>query len=226
MGRSAICLTFDDRHVADWRKARGILAAYAARATFFISGPDLLTDAEFATLDLLAGDGHEIGFHTMTHPHTEAFLAEKSAKAYMAEEIDPGLDLLKRRGFAAESFAFPYHESAETLIAPLLRRFRILRRQGPAERPAGRVYDGTGHRMVDCIGSLDMASTPSLDEAYYAKRFRQIGNRQGAGVFCGHAICAPQHAGGGPYMRPEDLDWFLWTARDKGLRSLPISSLA
>ncbi|SLN60619.1 Polysaccharide deacetylase [Pseudoruegeria aquimaris] len=226
MGRSAICLTFDDRHISHWRRARGLLAAYAARATFFVSGPDKLGDEDFAALDLLAGDGHEIAYHTMTHPRASEFLATGSAKVYMEREIDPGLEILRRRGFAPESFAFPYHEAEETLIAPLLRRFRILRRLGPADRPAGRVYDGSGHRMVDCIGSLDMASNPALDETYYAKRFRQIGNRQGVGVFCGHAICAPEEAGGARYMRPEDLDWFLWAAREKGLRSVPISSLA
>src|SRR3954467_14869323 len=67
--RTVVSLTFDDGW-DDQMLARPILAAHGMKATFFIiSGkvdqPGRLT---LTQIRALAGDGHEIGGHTVSHP--------------------------------------------------------------------------------------------------------------------------------------------------------------
>ncbi len=68
-GRKAIALTFDDGpSAANTPRLLDLMAEHGARATFFVVG-DRVSGCEAIVSRILA-EGHEIGNHTHTHPHT------------------------------------------------------------------------------------------------------------------------------------------------------------
>lgn len=226
MDSPAVSLTFDGAYIDHWRRTRGLFAAYQARATFFVTAPDALSSDDILALQALAEDGHEVGLQGAADKPFERYLEQKTPRDYLKEEIAPQVQTLQDHGFNVRCFAFPAHTEDPRMVSPLLSRFRVVRRFGPTARPAGRVYQTSNQNVVDCIGSLNMASDPALDEEYYEKCLRQTRNRNGMSVFCGQAICSADKADGASFMRPEDLEWFLWTLRQKKLPVLPLSTLA
>lgn len=226
MDSPAVSLTFDGAFIDQWRRTRGLFAAYQARATFFVTEPAKLTEEAIQALHALVEDGHEVGLQgAVDKPFTE-YLKHKTPRDYLKQEVAPQLEVLQGHGFNVRCFAFPVNAEEPRMVSPLLSRFRVVRRLGAMARPAGRVYQTSNQNVVDCIGSLNMASDPLLDEEYYEKCLRQTRNRNGLSVFSGKAICTPEKAGEADYMRPDDLEWFLWTLRQKKLPTVPLSALA
>ncbi|MEP3299672.1 MAG: polysaccharide deacetylase family protein [Pseudoruegeria sp.] len=220
----AISLTFDGPHIAQWRMARGLFATYQVRATFFVT-PDQLNDATTESLRLLQGDGHEIGMMGQVDGSFAEYLQKKTPRDYLKNEVKSGLKTFSDFGFRVRSFACPAEEIEQRLVIPLLTQFGVLRRLPPAGRPGGRVYHKAAQNVVDCMGSLNMGSDGTLTEDYYQKCFRQTLNRTGLSVFSGNGICRSEDANSAEHMRPDDLEWFLWSAKQKNIRALPLSVL-
>jgi peptidoglycan-N-acetylglucosamine deacetylase len=61
-----VALTFDDGPTEWTEQILGLLDAHDARATFFVIGQ--VADSRRGLLERMAGDGHEIGNHTWSHP--------------------------------------------------------------------------------------------------------------------------------------------------------------
>ena len=99
-------LTFDDGR-ASQEVARGILADHGLAATFYVNsglvgGPGYLS---WEQVDALASAGHEIGGHTVSHPHLAEVPADKARR-----EIGADREALLGRGYAVTTFAYPYGE--------------------------------------------------------------------------------------------------------------------
>jgi hypothetical protein len=125
-GRS-LALSFDDDFVDGWHALRPLFDRYGARATFFVSRFQRLGPEQRAKLHELADDGHAIEYHGTDHQPAERYVAEHGIAAYLADEIEPGLDAMRDDGFAPVAFAYPHGErTAETDVA-LLERFPIVR---------------------------------------------------------------------------------------------------
>ncbi|MEU6410675.1 polysaccharide deacetylase family protein [Microbispora sp. NPDC046933] len=105
-----VVLTFDDG-TADHLAVAGMLSRRGLKGTFYVSSARLGRRGflSVAGLRAVAKDGHEIGGHTLHHPHlSELFDAEQRT------EICDDRRALLKMGFAVRSFAYPFGDFDET----------------------------------------------------------------------------------------------------------------
>jgi peptidoglycan/xylan/chitin deacetylase (PgdA/CDA1 family) len=104
-GRSVVSLTFDDGTsdqlpVATWLADRGV------PATFYVNSGRVGTASGFLDWDdiaTIADLGHEIGGHTTDHPDLTTLAADDAV-----HQIETDRRALLERGYAADTFAYPY----------------------------------------------------------------------------------------------------------------------
>lgn len=125
--RAGLALAFDDNAVEEWLGIRDLLAAHHARVTFFVSRYTIITDDERAGLELLAGDGHDLEPHSVTHPHAHAYVRDHGLDAYLDDEAYPSIDVLAAAGHPATTYAYPFGEHSDDLDAALLGRVAKVR---------------------------------------------------------------------------------------------------
>jgi peptidoglycan/xylan/chitin deacetylase (PgdA/CDA1 family) len=119
---SGVLLSFDDEYYAEWEAAFPMFATYGARVTFFVQG-----NAEFCLRALAAG--HDIGYHTKTHPDLRALDRES-----WQEEAVTSAEGLRQKGVALSAFAYPFGFSDGWMKAELLNHYPILRDFGAETR--------------------------------------------------------------------------------------------
>ncbi len=74
--KAALAITFDDGYLSQFENARPILNQFGLKASFYVM-PDFLTDSlpgiwrygTWAMFQAMSLEGHEIGSHSLTHPH-------------------------------------------------------------------------------------------------------------------------------------------------------------
>ncbi len=125
--RGALSLSFDDAHVAEWFALRDAFDRAGARVTFFVSRYDLLDQARVDQLRQLREDGHSIAAHGLRHRDAPAYVEEEGLAAYLADEADPSIDLLRRDGFDPVAFAYPFGSRTGELDRALLERVALVR---------------------------------------------------------------------------------------------------
>jgi hypothetical protein len=108
---TTVSLTFDDGHTTQWF-ARGQLLAHGLRGTFYLNSsgldhPGYLTWAQVAQI---AADGNEIGGHSLTHPDLTS-LSPSDATTQVCDDRAA----LMQRGYAIQSFAYPFGASNSTV---------------------------------------------------------------------------------------------------------------
>ena len=135
LSHGALVMTFDDSHTARWLAAAPMLAEHAARATFFITGPDRLDPRQIEDLKALRQMGHAIGCHGWRHAKAVDFVATCGMDAYLAKEIKPACDALAAMGFTPTAFAYPSSQNDSATDAALLEHFRYLRTGGVVVPP-------------------------------------------------------------------------------------------
>ncbi len=112
--RSAVCFTFDDAYASTMTHAPEIFNRYGVAATFYavtdLVGESSLWDGKLAqplagweALRLAQAQGHEIGNHSVSHPHF-ALLSRHE----QIQEIRLAHQRLVSEGIKSESFCFPY----------------------------------------------------------------------------------------------------------------------
>jgi peptidoglycan/xylan/chitin deacetylase (PgdA/CDA1 family) len=101
-----VSLTFDDGY-SDQARAVHILDRYGLKGTFYVISGSVGRRGYLRAKDLRAmqAKGHEIGGHTVSHPHLPALSLRSQWR-----EICGGRDALMRRGLHPVSFAYPYGE--------------------------------------------------------------------------------------------------------------------
>ena len=145
--RPGVLLTFDDAYVKEWVAAIPLFAKYNAHATFFVSQFDKLNKEQIEGLRTLKRAGHAIGCHGLRHRKAAEYARKHGVSGYLADEIEPALDLMKEGGFTPVSFAYPMSNRNDETDAALLKHFRHLR---------GGAFCAEGQRLAE----LDSIFTP------------------------------------------------------------------
>lgn len=124
--RGALLLC-DDAHIDNWYTFRDSFLKYDASVTFFISHFHELDSGRLAKLKILRGDGHEIAYHTLTHPWLDSSYTGKKLREFLKTEIDSGIALMREAGFEVKSFAFPGGYFTEEAADSVRQRFKAIR---------------------------------------------------------------------------------------------------
>lgn len=125
--RAGFSFGFDDFSVNAWFGLREILQAHHARVTFFVSNFGELDAEQRTMLRVLEADGNAIEAHGMGHRDAAEYVDTYGLERYLADEIDPMLDIMAREGFAPTTFAYPYGNRTSEIDDALLERFALLR---------------------------------------------------------------------------------------------------
>ncbi|HET9627550.1 MAG TPA: polysaccharide deacetylase family protein [Kofleriaceae bacterium] len=122
-----IALSFDDTFVDAWAELRPLFARYGARVTFFISHYTALGDRAHAELHALAGDGHDIEAHTVLHLRAPDYVEQRGLNAYLHDEVDPSIQVLRDDGFAVHAFAYPFGARTSEIDDAIAKRVPVIR---------------------------------------------------------------------------------------------------
>jgi peptidoglycan/xylan/chitin deacetylase (PgdA/CDA1 family) len=122
-----LALSFDDTSVDAWVALRPLFAQYHAHVTFFVSRFYELTDDQRAGLQLLASDGHAIEAHTVHHLHAPDYVDQNGLNAYLRNELDPSIQVLRDEGFAVDAFAYPFGVRTDQLDHAIGKRVPVIR---------------------------------------------------------------------------------------------------
>jgi peptidoglycan/xylan/chitin deacetylase (PgdA/CDA1 family) len=125
--RAGICLSFDDDQIADWFAMRELLARHSARVTFFVTRYAGFTTEQRAMLHALYADGHSIEAHSVHHLNANDYIAEHGLQAYVDDEVQPSIDVLRADGFHPVAYAHPFGAHSYELDQALVRRIRFAR---------------------------------------------------------------------------------------------------
>ena len=125
--RSGVVITFDDRYVSNWVWADSVLSEYEWKATFCVSGPQVLNAVQFNDLRDLKAFGHEIAGHGVAHLNAVDYVSENGLAAYVENEILPMISTMKDQDIEPLSFAYPYGTHNQEIDDTLLTYFKILR---------------------------------------------------------------------------------------------------
>lgn len=107
-----VALTFDDGPNGENMAAiMKILATNDAKATFFLVGKNVDKEPELAAK--VGQEGHEIGNHSMTHPH----LSKLSAEEVTAQIADAQASIEKATGVKPIIFRAPYLDQNDEVLA-------------------------------------------------------------------------------------------------------------
>ena len=123
--RGALCLTFDDRHFANWQRARAVFKKHGAHATFFVYGA--IDASAAAAMRTLRADGHSLGLHGFTHARAASLLGKLGAEGYRAAEIAPQLNAAHAQGLAVRNWGYPMSQRNAETDAVLGRDFARMR---------------------------------------------------------------------------------------------------
>ena len=224
---SGICLSFDDRTVKEWYKMKDLLKKYNSHVTFFISQFDSLDSADISMLRQLEHEGHEIGSHGALHVLSENYIKENSYGEYMKNEIDANIFAMKKNGFVAKSFAYPYGAKYWFTDMLLLKKFKIVRGVEAInnERDLTLIdniyYSFDGDRTLSAVG-IDQGA--GLTEEMIKKAINRASNNHELLMLHGHSPITEMD--NGPYNFNIDLlEFILNQAKENNLKYLKFSDL-
>lgn len=196
MKNGGICLTFDDYSIDDWASVAPMLRRYQAKATFYISHFPMIEPALLTKLHMLDSFGHEIGYHTISHPRVSDYLKSHSIEHYFHHEIERGLTLMKEAGFNPKSFAYPFNDATPESQSFLAKHFTTLRTVAHSVDDA--LFPPTGNKFIrgksidmhsetrslwpktvdDIVEDLVVAKRKNLVAVFYAHRVTDELNNQ------------------------------------------------
>lgn len=129
--KPGIVLTFDDNRIDNWSKYLNLLDSLGLKATFYVSGYQKLNATQKQKLKKIQARGHEIAYHTRTHPNMSTYMQKykKTLQQMIDEEIVKGLTEMQNDGFNPTSFAFPFgaHNGlVDNALKPYFKSIRAL----------------------------------------------------------------------------------------------------
>lgn len=127
----AVLLCFDDLHIDTWHDYLHFFDKHHMKATFYLSNINDIKDIGWEKLREIRTHGHTIAFHGLNHLRAGTTVDGKGCKAFVAKEIRPGLEILKKEGFDnIRHYCYPYGNCNETSDKCLLGYFDTLRKGG------------------------------------------------------------------------------------------------
>ena len=225
-----VCLTFDDLFVENWCAALSIFESHQARATFCVTQLHSATADQIEGLRALQLHGHEIGFHSRTHPRLLPYLRQCGLENWLAKEIDAGVEEHRAAGFPATSFASPFHASTWETRRETGKRFEVIRAKGPhgmtADQLVRRIYKSPGRNSsVNNIGSIDFRHSSQGGWEWMQTILDALVKHRGVGIFTGHDI-RNEATREGRYSTHSDMERLLGEIRDRGLRFYTLTNFA
>lgn len=223
-----LCLTFDDLFVENWLATRPVFNAHDARVTFCVSHLHTATPAQIDGLHQLQVDGHEIAYHTRTHPKLRPYLEAQGMDHWLEHEIDRGVEEHRALGFPARTFACPFHASTPDTRAALATRFEVIRAAGPRsldpDNPASRIYsDIPQDRCLDNLGFADIQHKAFPGWRWQHHLLDLIASTGGTAVFTGHDI-RPHKSGPGFYSTQRQIGRLLEAAKSRNITLSPTAT--
>jgi hypothetical protein len=125
--RAGICLSFDDNDIDDWYELRDLLARHNAHVSFFVTEYAQFTADQRAKLHVLYAGGNTIEAHGVNHAYATAYLPEHGLAAYLDNEVQPSIDILRADGFTPVAYAHPGGAHTRELDEALAGRIRFAR---------------------------------------------------------------------------------------------------
>jgi peptidoglycan/xylan/chitin deacetylase (PgdA/CDA1 family) len=122
-----IALSFDDTSVEAWVEILPLLAKYNAHVTFFISQYYSFNDQAREGLHQLADAGHAIEAHTVRHLHAPDYVEQFGLDAYLHDEVDPSIKVLRDEGFPVDAFAYPFGARTSETDQAIAKRVPVIR---------------------------------------------------------------------------------------------------
>ncbi|MFB2594605.1 polysaccharide deacetylase family protein [Paracoccus sp. p4-l81] len=228
MTDALLCLTLDDRPVANWLAAAPIMAAHGARVTFCVHALHQATPDELAGLHALQDMGHEIACHSRSHANPVDHAKAHGWPRYLADEVDADQADHRAAGFPATGWASPFHACPPRLRAALATRFRGVRARGPLASGADNAVIDARLKPVDgvadCLGSFDCQHPRFAGWDWTAHLLDRLAAQGGVGVFAGHDIRANGRPGF--WATPADLDRLLSMASERGIGFCTLSQIS
>ncbi len=221
-----LCLTFDDLFVDNWCATRPVFDAFNARVTFCISHLHNATSTQIKGLHLLQRDGHEIAYHTRTHPRLDNYLRRHGLAHWLAHEVDRGIAEHRALGFPARSFGCPFHASTPETRKALAERFDTIRTDGPRsadpDNPAARIYQEVP--ADKCLANLSFADMQHKAFPGWTRQMELldlVAKTDGTAVFVGHDI-RRRKTGRGFYSAQKQIRRLIAGAQDREISIVPL----
>jgi hypothetical protein len=125
-----VAFAIDDNAIDDWFALRDLFNRTGTHVTFFVSRWADQAPAEIDKLMTLAGDGHELEPHTVNHLHPIDYVEEHGLSAWLADEVDPSIQIMRDHGLEPQFFAYPFGERDADLDRAMLERIGAVRATG------------------------------------------------------------------------------------------------
>jgi len=122
-----IALSFDDSFVDAWARMQPMFAQYDARITFFVTRYYQMDADRRGELQQLAADGHDIEAHTVNHLRAPDYVETHGLNAYLHDEVDPSIQLMRDDGFEVHAFAYPFGARTTELDHAIAKRVPVIR---------------------------------------------------------------------------------------------------
>jgi peptidoglycan/xylan/chitin deacetylase (PgdA/CDA1 family) len=223
---AGVCISFDDRTIQEWYQMRDVLRENNAKATFFITQFDSLSNQELEMLKQLRDDGHEIGSHGAMHVLAEKYIQENSYTKYMQNEVHANTQSMKKAGFDPVSFAYPYGSSYWFTDFIIGQHYKIIRNVYP--KPVEKYdlsdsyyYKWNNQKVIWAVG-FDRIS--NLSESIIDRLMEKAANDQSVLILYGHVPSVSEHNNSYDFDINK-LKYILSTAREKKLKFFRVQDL-
>lgn len=130
-GIVTVSLTFDDTNANQWEASR-VMERFDVLGTFYVNSPRIgqsnrLTEEQLHTLE---AEGHEIGGHTLDHPHLDTITDRDELRRQICDDAQA----LRDKGFRITSFAYPYGDYSAIAIEVVRSCYENARTVGTFDR--------------------------------------------------------------------------------------------
>lgn len=220
LSKAGLALTFDDYSVDNWYSYLNLLDSFNVKATFYISNYNRLNADQKQKLHEIENRGHEIGYHTSTHPDLTKYLQTNGLQKLVKSEIVDGLALMNKDGFYPKTFAYPFGSHLPELDCAILKYFNSVRMLNSTSDYAQSLAASGGNQQLYAI-VLDDVNKKSL--SFIDAMIKNAKDGNDCFVVLVHEINNPK---AGYSMSLERLRHMLQSAKASGLNYYTASDLS
>lgn len=155
---AVITFTFDDGSETIFRNAFPLFAKYKFPATLYLV-TNCIGNGQWCVdwnqIAVMKNYDWEIASHSHTHPHMTELAEEQ-----IEEELDKSIDVLKKHGYEARSYASPYGEFDERVLNLVKKRFQNHRKSWGGVNG----FNDSSHLNRYDISAIELRHSMSFEE--------------------------------------------------------------